>query len=96
MTHVLKTWPEYFDPVSKGLKTFEIRKNDRDYKVGDVLILKEYNADADEYSGRIEIRRITYLTDFHLDAGYVCLGISLRWDVRNFEELKAVKEAVDG
>jgi len=42
MVHDLKTWPLYFAAVSSGKKTFEIRKNDRDFKVGDILILKEF------------------------------------------------------
>lgn len=41
-THDLKTWPEYFCPVKHGLKTFEVRYNDRDYKEGDRLYLREF------------------------------------------------------
>ena len=35
----LKLNTEYYDDVKKGLKTFEVRKNDRDFKVGDILSL---------------------------------------------------------
>jgi ASC-1-like (ASCH) protein len=38
-THHLKLHSDYFKDVKSGLKTFEIRKNDRDYQVGDRLIL---------------------------------------------------------
>jgi ASC-1-like (ASCH) protein len=41
MIHELKTWKEYYDPIFMGRKTFEVRKNDRDFKVGDTLILIE-------------------------------------------------------
>lgn len=37
--HELKLDTFYFDDVKSGLKTFEIRKNDRDYQVGDLLSL---------------------------------------------------------
>ena len=40
--HELKINPLYFDAIEKRLKTFELRKDDRDYKVGDLIILKEY------------------------------------------------------
>ena len=35
MIHALKTLPEYFEAVLENKKTFELRKNDRDFKVGD-------------------------------------------------------------
>ncbi|MBZ5980054.1 DUF3850 domain-containing protein [Leuconostoc gasicomitatum] len=38
----LKLDTKYFDDVNSGLKTFEIRKNDRDYQVGDVLALTAF------------------------------------------------------
>lgn len=40
--HELKLDTFYFDDVKSGLKTFEIRKNDRDFKVGDVLSLSRF------------------------------------------------------
>ena len=51
MKHKLKTWPVFFWDVATGGKTFEIRKNDRDFKVGDQLILQEYDPDKKEYTG---------------------------------------------
>ena len=42
MTHSLKTWPEYFKAVKSGDKTFEIRKDDRQFMVGDIIELLEY------------------------------------------------------
>ncbi len=40
--HELKTWPESFRAVRAGAKTHEVRKNDRDFRVGDVLVLWEW------------------------------------------------------
>lgn len=51
-THELKTWPSYFDAVITGNKSFELRKNDRDFQVGDVLELKEYNPETETFSLR--------------------------------------------
>lgn len=47
--HNLKLLPEYFDAVVNGIKTFEIRKNDRDYKVGDTLHLYEFDPEVNGY-----------------------------------------------
>lgn len=44
-THNLKTWSCYFTEVLAGNKTFELRKNDRDYKIGNTLNLIEVDPD---------------------------------------------------
>ncbi len=54
--HELKTWPAMFRAIAVGVKTHEIRKADRDYKVGDVLRLFEWDGVAD---GSGEIRGYT-------------------------------------
>lgn len=59
--HHLKTFPEYFNAVENGTKPFEVRKNDRNYQVGDTLHLQEYSNGA--YTGReVRKRSVTYLT----------------------------------
>lgn len=50
--HKLKTWPLFFQAIVSGEKTFEVRKNDRDFKVGDCLKLLEYDPVAGQYTGR--------------------------------------------
>ena len=40
--HKLKLNAAYYDDSASGIKTFEIRKNDRNFKVGDILELREY------------------------------------------------------
>ena len=58
--HELKTWPEYFQALLDGRKTFELRLDDRGFKVGDLLLLREYDRCADEYTGRETTRLISY------------------------------------
>lgn len=43
MTHYIRILPEYFKVVEHGKKRFELRKNDRDYKVGDNIVLQEWD-----------------------------------------------------
>lgn len=74
--HELKCWPAFFLPVVCGVKTFEVRKNDRHFKVGDVLWLREWDPDTEEYTGRdARVRVIYMLHDFGLEDGYVVMGI---------------------
>ena len=50
MIHELKILPQYFKEVISGSKTFEIRKNDRNFCIGDRLVLKEW--ENGQYTGR--------------------------------------------
>ena len=73
MTHELKTWKDPFKAVLEGRKHHELRKFDRDYQVGDFLILREwdpehYDVDPNEgpriggYTGNQLKVRVTYVS----------------------------------
>lgn len=59
--HELKTHPEYFQAARDKAKRFELRKNDRDFQVGDILKLMEWDPEASCYTGRSDYYRITYI-----------------------------------
>lgn len=96
MIHVLKTWPEYYRPVMQGIKTFEIRLNDRGYRKDDVLILREYDPETSEYSGDFTIRRVLSVYSYHMESGYVCMSISSHWNPRDLAEMEAVRKVEEG
>ena len=75
--HDLKIWPTFFKAIFKGQKTFEYRKNDRDYKKGDYLVLREYDPKTECYSGRQVTRKITCIFQGHfgLSENMVILGL---------------------
>ncbi len=62
-THDLKIWPEYYQAILKGYKTFEARKNDRGYAVGDTLDLREYDPVQKTYSGNMLRVQVSYIMD---------------------------------
>lgn len=73
-THDLKIAPQHFAPVYAGVKTAELRKNGRDYQVGDLLKLREFS--DGEYTGSFVIREVTHVTDVGFVAeGYVLLSM---------------------
>lgn len=77
-THTLKTWPDFFDAVASGDKTFEIRKNDRGFQKGDKLILEKFDpADPEKYTSANALYvDVTYvLNGFGLKNGFVALGL---------------------
>lgn len=61
MQHQLKAWPEFFKDTFSGVKTAELRYNDRDYQEGDVLWLREWEPNTGEYSGRECWRRVGHV-----------------------------------
>lgn len=70
--HDLKISPKYYEEIRHGHKKFELRKNDRDYQVGDLFILREY--ENGKYTGRYFLQSIGYIlkdsSEFGLKDGY--------------------------
>ena len=72
--------------IDSGLKTFELRKNDRRYKPGDIIVLKEWEPNKQEFTGRQCRKRISYVFEGAgtvgvieplrgLSQGYAILGL---------------------
>lgn len=78
MTHDLKILPQFYRAVLEERKTFEVRKNDRPFAVGDFVYLHEYDPDyCGGYTGRVWWGVITYVlndSNFCKD-GFVIFGI---------------------
>ena len=60
--HELKSWVGLFEPILLGNKTHELRVLDRDYQIGDICLLKEYEPITKTYTGRECYIEITYIT----------------------------------
>lgn len=56
-----KIWPQYFEQVASGKKTFELRLADWECTVGDTLVLREWDPIAKEYTGRELTKKVTYV-----------------------------------
>lgn len=67
--HELKTWQSYFHALEDGTKNFEIRRDDRGFRVGDILRLRETEYGSGAYTGREVRREITYILRREEDLG---------------------------
>lgn len=64
MQHKVKSWTWLFESIVSGRKKHDLRDlRDRDYKVGDTLLLQEWDQVNGKYTGREKEVKITYITD---------------------------------
>lgn len=94
-THELKSWPEFFADILAGKKMFELRRNDRDYRPGDELALREWepgdHPDKEataKYTGRSVRMRVTYVLN---GAGVGCIaplkGLAIGYCILGIEHI---------
>lgn len=84
--HILKTDPEVFDAMWAGHKTHEIRFNDRDFKVGDELILKRTEFSGEQMKNGAPLRytsRSMFRVVSHVQTGY---GLKDGWVILSVQE----------
>lgn len=91
-----KIWPEFFEPIDDGRKTFEVRKLDDGFQpdAGDGLVLEEWEPETKRYTGRAVFRHITYiLNDVRfLPTGTVVLGLRTSSNQDTTAELVELRE----
>ncbi|WP_371341078.1 DUF3850 domain-containing protein [Klebsiella quasipneumoniae] len=79
ITHDIKIYPEFFSAVCTGVKRAELRKNDRDYRVGDTLHLMETPRGSCHQTGEFINVKITHIADVgEWMPGYVLLSVELQ------------------
>lgn len=63
-THKIKSWTHLFQAIKSGIKLHDIRDmNERDYKIGDQILLQEFDHTTGRYTGDELLVEITYITD---------------------------------
>lgn len=99
-THRLKTWPEPFEAIALGTKTFEFRRDDRSppFGAGDWLNLVEWMpwpgpAGGGHFTGRLLAARVTYVArgpDFGIPEGSCVMSLAeiTRYPRDRFEEYR--------
>ena len=79
MCHELKIAPRYYTDIVSKKKTFEIRKNDRNFQVGDEVKLKEWS-DGEFTHAPVIYGIIGYISDYEQKENFVVLGIDFSLD----------------
>ena len=65
--HILKCWPQFFEAIRLRKKKHDLRRgDDRNFHVGDTLLLKEFDPTSGRYTGRSQRVLITYVTSADL------------------------------
>ena len=81
MVHDLKIKPKFYEDVLYGKKQFELRRDDRDFNVGDSVCLREWDEEAEDYTGRSITKRIIYILrnvpEYGLQEGFCILGLAV-------------------
>jgi hypothetical protein len=84
--HKLKCLDDFYQDVITGKKTFEVRKNDRDFAIGDTIDQQEITVGPNQFTGLDEFSytgetmkmEITYMLKggrWGIEEGYCVLGI---------------------
>jgi ASC-1-like (ASCH) protein len=69
-THQMKSWTQFFQAIKNGTKKHDLRRMDRDFKVGDMIILHEYDQFKGEYTGEQLDVKITFITSEDTPCAY--------------------------
>jgi hypothetical protein len=79
VAHELKTWPDVYQQIESGTKTHEFRKNDRDFRNGDLVLLREFEPAGERYTGReilVRIGAISYGPEWDIPTGFAAFSVA--------------------
>jgi hypothetical protein len=79
MKHELKTWPESFHAIAEGRQLYSVRRFDREFAIGDQLLLREWEPRTGSYTGRAihaTIKHITPPGKFGMGDDFGVLGLN--------------------
>lgn len=89
--HKVKSWAHFFDAIKAGKKLHDLRKLDRDYNVGDTLVLQRYDNINGEYTGEeIEVE-ITYITSNKVPCAFSSSALDRDYGIFSLKLLNVVQ-----
>jgi len=96
--HIVKCWIQFKDDIISGKKKFEVRVNDRDYRVGDILIQQFWDNDLKRYVGGQVEQKIDYVLSggqFGIEPNTVVMSVSSISEPDLLGKLKESEEFIE-
>jgi hypothetical protein len=85
----VKSWVPFFQAFKTGAKKHDMRDlKDRNYKVGDILVLEEYDPFKGQYTGDVMRMKITYITSRETPCAFSSAALDSNYCILSLEELK--------
>lgn len=87
-TYNVKSWVPFFQAFKRGEKKHDMRDlKDRDYQVGDILFLEEYDPFKGEYTGEVLRMKITYITSNKTPCAFSSAALDKDYCILSLEPL---------
>lgn len=84
--HEVKSWPKLFEATINGSKKHDMRRSsDREYRVGDILHMREFDPEKNAYTGRYANALITYITSAEFPCALSSKGLSEDYCILSLE-----------
>lgn len=93
--HYVKSWAHFFDAISAGKKLHDLRKLDRDYKVGDTFVLQRYDNINGAYTGEELETEITYITSSQVPCAFSSSALDKNYGILSIKVKPSVKPVYD-
>lgn len=87
-THHLKAWRETFEPILSGERIFDLRLDDRAFKVGHRIEFQEWDPSMKQYTGR----KITKIISYVLYGLSEIIARDPRWGLKQHYVILSLKQ----
>lgn len=85
----VKSWESFFQAFKRGEKKHDMRDlKDRNYKVGDILNLQEYDPFTGMYTGDSMRMKITYITSRDTPCAFSSAALDRDYCILSLEPIK--------
>jgi hypothetical protein len=84
--YFLKSWPAFFQAIVDGSKKHDVRDiTEYNFKIGDIVLLQEYDPFAGKYTGRTQCVKITYITSKFTPCAFSSAVLAKNFAILSFE-----------